>query len=245
MEGTTYGTYGTYGTAMGTKMAVAFANIFMADIETQIDSQSVAVKPTVWKRYIDYILTLWDTSNLHDIERFIEQANSYNPTVKFMAEISNAETTFPDKVIYKGNRFHHHSILNIKTYSKPTETFCQYTHFPSSHPPGVKKGFVKGEALRLLRTNSSKTTFEKKIKKFKSRLLVRGYSNNLIKKIIRCQIYRKVIGIEAKRQHPQTNFAFCNNINPRAQPQTCFNGKIALNTKPAFPAYEKSSKSHH
>ena len=84
-----------HGTAMGTKMAVAFANIFMADIETQIVSQSVAVKPTVWKRYIDDIFTLWDTSNLHDIERFIEQANSYNPTIKFMAEISNADTTFP------------------------------------------------------------------------------------------------------------------------------------------------------
>ena len=50
-----------HGTAMGTKMAVAFANIFMADIETQIDSQSVAVKSTVWKRYIDDIFPLWDT----------------------------------------------------------------------------------------------------------------------------------------------------------------------------------------
>ena len=65
-----------HGTAMGTKMAVAFGNIFMANIETQIVSQSVAVKPTVWKRYIDDVFQLCDTSNLHDIERFIEQANS-------------------------------------------------------------------------------------------------------------------------------------------------------------------------
>ena len=36
------------GTAMGTKMAVAFANIFMADIETNILSRSVT-KPTIWK----------------------------------------------------------------------------------------------------------------------------------------------------------------------------------------------------
>ena len=35
-----------HGTAMGTKMAVAFANIFMAHIETQILSKSV-IKPTV------------------------------------------------------------------------------------------------------------------------------------------------------------------------------------------------------
>ena len=163
----------------------------MTDIETQIVSQSVAVKPTVWKRYIDDIFPLRDTRNLQDIERFIEQANSYNPTIKFTAEISNAETTFLDKVVHKGNRFHHHSILDIKTHFKPTETFCQYAHFPSSHPPGVKEEFVMGEALRLLRTNSSKTTFEKNIKKFKSRLLVRGYLNNLIKKIIRCKIYQE------------------------------------------------------
>ena len=87
--------------AMGTKMVVAFASIVMADIETQIVSQSVAVKLTVWKRYIDDIFPLWDTSNFHDIERFIEQANSYNPPIKFMAEISNAETTLLDKVVKK------------------------------------------------------------------------------------------------------------------------------------------------
>ena len=62
-----------HGTAMGTKMAVAFANIFMAHIETQILSKSV-IKPTVWKRYIDDIFSLWDISK-PDIEEFIEQAN--------------------------------------------------------------------------------------------------------------------------------------------------------------------------
>jgi len=50
----------------------------------------------------------------------------------------------------------------------------------SSHPPGVKRGFIKGEALRLLRTNSSKKVFEEKIKTFKSHLIERGYPENLI-----------------------------------------------------------------
>ena len=36
---------------------------------------------------------------------------------------------------------------------------CQQKH-SSTHPSGVKEGFIKGEALRLLRTNSSQITFE-------------------------------------------------------------------------------------
>ena len=46
---------------MRTKMAVAFANIFMAKIERQILRQN-SKKPPVWKRYIDNVLSLWDTS---------------------------------------------------------------------------------------------------------------------------------------------------------------------------------------
>ena len=93
----------THGTAMGTKTAVSFANIFMAHIETTILSRTV-FKPTVWKRYIDDIFSLWDISK-PDIEAFIEQANLHHPTIKFTAEISDTETMFLDTVVYKGARF--------------------------------------------------------------------------------------------------------------------------------------------
>ena len=43
-----------HGTAMGTKMAVSFANIFMSAVETEIISLS-NTKPLQWKRYIDNI----------------------------------------------------------------------------------------------------------------------------------------------------------------------------------------------
>ena len=67
----------------------------------------------------------------------------------------------------------------MRTHFKPTETF-QYTHFASCHPQGVKKDFIKGEAIRLLRTNSSKIIFEGKITNFKAHLLQRGYPEDLI-----------------------------------------------------------------
>ena len=67
----------------------------------------------------------------------------------------------------------------MRTLFKTTETF-QYTFFASCHPSGVKKGFVKDEALRLLRTNSSIKTFEENITKFKKHLMERGYPQNFI-----------------------------------------------------------------
>ena len=98
-----------------------------------------------------------------------------------MAEISDTETMFLDTKVYKGERFAKQSTLDIKTYFKATETF-QYTHFSSCHPPGVKKGFIKGEALRLLRTNSSKAAFKTAIKKkfFKTNLIERWYPETLV-----------------------------------------------------------------
>ena len=114
------------------------------------------IKPTVWKRFIDDVFSLWNIDN-HEIDLFLEQANSFHPT-KFTAEISVKKITFLDTAVYKGERFQKDAILDIKIRYKPTETF-QYTHYTSCHPPGVKRGFIKGEVIRLQRTNSSEKKF--------------------------------------------------------------------------------------
>ena len=152
----------TRGAGMGTKTVASFANIFMAKIETEILSKAIS-KFTVWKRYIDDVVSMWNISK-PDIETFLEQANLHS-TFKFTAEISDTETVFLGTIVHKVTRFKDQSILDVKAHFKPTETF-QYTHFTSSYPPSVKSGFVKGEALRFLRTNSSKDTFEENISKF-------------------------------------------------------------------------------
>ena len=166
---------------MGKKMTVAFANIFMARIEKQILSQS-CIKPLSWKRYIDDVFSLWNTS-LKKIESFVEKANNFHSTIKFTAEMSETEITFLDTKVYKGVRFDKESILDVQTHYKPTETF-QYTNFYSCHPPGVKKGFIKGEALRLLRTNFSQITFERNSRNFQNRLLERGSPAAILRKYL-------------------------------------------------------------
>ena len=70
---------------MGTKMAVAFANIFMAKIGNEILRQPT--RPIVWKRYIDDVFSLWNTTR-DKIEDFIIKGNNFHSTIKFTAEIS-------------------------------------------------------------------------------------------------------------------------------------------------------------
>ena len=110
----------THGTTMGTKMAIAFANIFMGEIEKQILNKSTH-KPLAWKRHIDDIISLWHSSR-DVIEKFIEQANKHYPTIKFTAEISCTDATFLDTTIYKGERFNKESVLDMRTHFKPMET---------------------------------------------------------------------------------------------------------------------------
>jgi len=49
-------------------MAVAFANIFMSSVETEIISQS-KTKSLEWKKYIDDIFSLWNADE-QEIEDF-------------------------------------------------------------------------------------------------------------------------------------------------------------------------------
>ena len=86
---------------MGTKTAVSFANIFMAEIETNLMQQN-NTKPREWKRYIDDVFSLWDC-NRNEEERFIDEANTFHPTIKFTAEISENEIIFLDTVVFKNN----------------------------------------------------------------------------------------------------------------------------------------------
>ena len=67
----------THGTAMGTKMAVSFANIFMAAVETEIIERS-SKKPLIWKRYIDDVLSLWNLRWLHTVSHQFQQTNIHN-----------------------------------------------------------------------------------------------------------------------------------------------------------------------
>ena len=79
---------------MGTKMAPAYANIFMGRLENQL-LMSVTLKPFSWLRFIDDIDMKW-THGRDSLEDFLQRANSFHPTINFTAEVSNEEHIFLD-----------------------------------------------------------------------------------------------------------------------------------------------------
>ena len=134
-----------HGMAMGTKWRL------LSPISScQKLKQKCFMKAESSQKYGNDVLSLWDV-NKQDIDLFIEQANTFYPTIKFTAEISDKEITFLDTVVYKGERFLIEAILDVKTHYKLTETF-QYTHYSSSHP--------QKKVIRLLRRNSSEKHFQ-------------------------------------------------------------------------------------
>ena len=120
------------GTAMGTKMAPAYANIFMGELEKKL----IAIdKPhiLVWKRFIDDIFVIW-TGSETDFITYMEKLNQVHRTIKFTYEKSKTELTFLDVTLYKGERFRENQLLDIRTHIKPTNKQL-YIHATSYHPP--------------------------------------------------------------------------------------------------------------
>ena len=55
---------------MGTKMAVAFANIYTVKIKKGNTLRKSSIKPIFWKRFIDDVISVWDTSRNEIEESF-------------------------------------------------------------------------------------------------------------------------------------------------------------------------------
>ena len=94
----------TSGTAVGTPMAVNFANLFMGKFENKtLDSYMKQFKnrPDMWLRFIDDIFVVWEDS-INDINTFISfangyaQNNNYASRITFKHAVSKSSVNFLD-----------------------------------------------------------------------------------------------------------------------------------------------------
>jgi hypothetical protein len=84
---------------------------------------------------------------------------------------------FLDIAIYKKN-----GILKVRTFQKDLNCHS-YLPPSSNHPPSCIKGFIKGELIRLCRTNSEECNFIRFRNLFRERLRNRGYKETFLSQI--------------------------------------------------------------
>ncbi len=164
------------GTAMGTKLAPSYANIFMAKFEHTYVYPHHA-KFLVWWRYIDDIFTIFQCDK-PTAEGFINDLNQCHPTIKFTAEISEDSINFLDATITKTG-----TTLSTKAYSKPTDSH-NYLLYSSSHPIHCKQGLPYSQFLRIRRLCSNIDDFDTKVINMAGHFLRRGYPVTLVEQAI-------------------------------------------------------------
>ena len=168
------------GTAMGKKFAPSYANIFMADFETEA-MKKCYLKPTVYFRFLDDIFCVWDHG--HDnLQTFLEILNSHHPAVKLTASIEEISNNFLDVTIFKGPLLQEKGIFDTKVYFKPTDTH-QLLHKMSFHPKHTFQGILKSQIMRFYRICSQNSDFDAACILVFRALRTRGYSARSLRHI--------------------------------------------------------------
>jgi hypothetical protein len=167
------------GTAMGTRVAPTYANIFMEKIDTMVQKCGKTENEEhimFYKRFIDDILIFWKGTEEKFVE-FMTKINTLHPTIKFTHEFNsmNKSTTYLDTTIQIKN-----GKINIDLYRKETDR-VQYLLPNSCHPAHICKNVPYSLALRLVRICSDKVTLEKRLVELESMLISRKYNKNIVK----------------------------------------------------------------
>ena len=134
------------GTAMGTKLAPSYANLFMTKFEKS-HVYTYQLQPTQWKRFIDDIFMIWP-HGMDSLLEFLEHLNTVHPTIKFTSTISQTEVSFLDLKIYiRGDKLH------TRLHTKSTDRHM-YLNFHSEHPMSLKRSTPYSQFLRIKRIHS-------------------------------------------------------------------------------------------
>jgi hypothetical protein len=171
------------GTVIGTRAAPTYANIFMEEMDNQVQEcgKNEGEKHILfYKRFIDDILLLWKGTEEKFLE-FMEKINSLHPTIKFThnLEPNNKSTTFLDTTITIKN-----GKISTDLYRQETDRI-QYLLPNSYHPAHICKNVPYSLALRLVRICSDRETLKKRLGELENMLLSRNYNRNIVKEALK------------------------------------------------------------
>ena len=160
------------GTAMDSKIAPSYANLFMGMSEKQMLS-SYKHKPLVYFRYMDYIFMIW-TGGEDSLNDFLTHCNSQTKNIQFEQTISNA--SIPFLVVS----------VTLEDGKLTTDLYCkfpdkhQYLYHRSCHPKHTRTSLPYCLAPRLRRICSSENLFRQRTNEELHHLIQRGYKKRCI-----------------------------------------------------------------
>ena len=162
------------GTAMGTRVALCYANTFMGWFEdTFVYVYTPA--PHLWKRYIDDIFVIW-TNGEDTLTSFVQHLNECMPSIKFEIEMSLEKVCFLDvTVILNPN-----GSISTDLYTKPTDSH-NYLDYRSAHPKHCRAGIPFSQFLRLKRICSNNKTFVERCRDMSRHFIRANYPADIIK----------------------------------------------------------------
>ena len=177
----------TKGCAMGTNMAVNYANLFMAFFENKLlkaYEDQYKIRPQVWLRYIDDIFFVW-TGDLQQLEHFLNfcnnfaKDNGFESNIQFTSYYSENSVDFLDITIS-----HQNGRLKTELFTKPTAAHL-YLHRTSDHPHHTLKAGPKSQFIRIRRICSDMSDYDKHSMEFLKYYTMRGYQPHRLKEIIK------------------------------------------------------------
>ena len=161
------------GTAMGTKLAPSFANLFMGYFEEKF-VYTYRLQPLLWKRFIDDIFFIW-TYGEDELLQFVKHLNDCHTTIKFTLETSLEHVSFLDITIKKKTD----GTILTDLYCKPTDSH-NYLLFSSEHPRHLLKGIPYSQFLRVKRICSEPEDYVKNAYILAGHFIRRGYPIALV-----------------------------------------------------------------
>ena len=158
------------GTAMGTNVAVVYANLVAASIEADVVSR---LQESI-KFYVRYIDDIFVISN--DVPTLIKNLNEQSPTIKFELTSKRSDVVeFLDAQFELKNKK-----ISSKIYEKPGNQHS-YLLPTSNHSPTVQVNLINTEVRRIRTLCTEDYDFFDAISTFKVHLSRRKYHKNLLR----------------------------------------------------------------
>lgn len=175
------------GTAMGTPMAVNYANCFMGKFEQELLSsyeEQHGKRPALWLRFIDDVFVVWQ-GTIEEFNHFIRFCDEFATSKKLKSNIRFTSSPPSKSAEFLDTRVlvNDDGTLSTDLYTKPTASH-QYLHRNSYHTKHVTSSLPKSQFMRIRRICSRVSDYDRHANAFMEYFMKRNYHKKQLTRMI-------------------------------------------------------------